>query len=246
MPAAGRTPRSSTLPSGSHAPPRGSVLLSLAILLAALAALLVGPALSLAKSTTGRCSPASSHAKQRAHTCTGRGHTGNTHAKVKRHHAKHHHSINKKKAQHGSGQAVAAAPKPATCEDRSRPVSEGGGSFSCANGAEPVCAGGALPTLSKNGAKLLCPVPLASRTEWSEAECEDGSPPERAGDGNFACEDGSQPACADGSTPSLSDDGSMLVCLVHGAAPPSAGGEAEEDEEEAEGSAESASAASAS
>jgi hypothetical protein len=231
--------------------PHGSVLLSLAILLAAFAALLASPALSLAKGTTSGCSPATTHTKQPVRACAGRTRSGNSHGKAKRRHSGRHRPIHKKKKKathHGSVQPpVAAAPKPATCEDRSRPVSEGEGSFSCANGAEPVCASGAQPALSKNGAKLLCPVPPASGSEWSEAECEDGSAPERAGDGSFACEDGSQPACTDGSTPRLSDDGSMLVCLVHGAPPSSSGGEADEvEEDEAEAGAESASAATAS
>lgn len=71
--------------------------------------------------------------------------------------------------------------------------------------------------------------------EAGEAECDDGSAPEPSGSGSYACEDGSRPACADGSQPALSGDGSMLVCLAHGAPSSPAPASAEEDEGEAEG-----------
>jgi hypothetical protein len=46
------------------------------------------------------------------------------------------------------------------------------------------------------------------------AHCEDGSAPVRAGDGSFACDDGSEPECEDGATPKASRSGKSLVCLV--------------------------------
>jgi hypothetical protein len=170
--------------------------------------------------------------------CAGRNRAGHAHHKAKARHSGRHRPINKKKkaAQHGSVGTPSTVAPPATCEDGSKPQSEGAGSFSCTDGSEPVCAGGAEPVSAKNGAKLVCPAAaVAAGVEWSEAECEDGGAPERTDGGSYACEDGSRPACADGSRPVLSDDGSMLVCIRGTPAPssPSSPGE-EEDEEEAE------------
>lgn len=219
------------------------------LLLAALAVLLCRPALSSAKTATGACSSGSVHAKQHVRACAGRTRSGRSHGKAQGRHSVHRHPIHKKKkaTHHGSVQAPVAAAKPATCEDGSQPVSDGAGSFSCTNGAEPVCAGGVQPVPAKNGAKLLCPASTASGSEWSEAECEDGSAPERSGDGSFACEDESQPSCPDGSRPTPSDDGSMLVCLTHSTpSSPSSSSVEEEGEGESEDAAVSSRVASAS
>jgi hypothetical protein len=66
--------------------------------------------------------------------------------------------------------------------------------------------------------------------EQGEAECEDGSEPERSGSA-YACEDGSQPACPDGSQPQSSGDGSALVCVAQDTPAPSSPAEEEGDEE---------------
>lgn len=211
------------------------LLLALALLLAALAAPLCRPAPSSARAATSACSSASAHAGQPVRACAGRTRSGHSHGKAKGRHSGRRHPIHKKKqaTHYGSVQPPAPAPpKPATCEDGSQPVSEGEGSFSCANGSEPVCASGVQPVPAKNGAKLICPASPAAGSEWSEAECEDGSAPERAGDGSFACEDESQPACPDGSHPTPSDDGSMLVCLAHNV--PSSPSPVEESGEDSE------------
>jgi len=44
------------------------------------------------------------------------------------------------------------------------------------------------------------------------SSCEDGSSPEPAGGGSFACDDGSEPSCEDGSSPFPASHGSALVC----------------------------------
>jgi hypothetical protein len=208
--------------------------LALALLLTALAALLCRPAPSSAGSAAGAC--ASAHAKQHVRACAGRHRAGHARGKAKGRHSGRHHPINKKKkaTQHGSVDASSTPAEPATCEDGSTPQSEGDASFSCADGSEPVCAGGGEPVPSKNDTKLVCPTAAGTGTEWSEAECEDGGAPERSADGTYACEDGSSPACADGSRPTPSDDGSMLVCLAQGTPAPSSPAPSSAAEEDAE------------
>jgi hypothetical protein len=202
-------------------PRTAKLALALALLLAALAVLLCRPSPSSATSAAGAC--ASAHAEQHVRACAGRNRAGHARGRAKGRHSGRHHRINKKKkaAQHGSVNQPSAVAPPATCEDGSKPQSEGDGSFSCADGSEPVCAGGAEPAPAKNGAKLLCPTAPSAGVEWSEAECEDGGAPERSGAGSYVCEDGSRPACTDGSRPILSDDGSMLVCIQGTPAPSS-------------------------
>ncbi|HEX3911037.1 MAG TPA: hypothetical protein VHW67_10090 [Solirubrobacteraceae bacterium] len=160
-------------------------------------------------------------------------------SKSKRHHAKRTHRAKRPKKHKGrhkpaGGTTTVPAPStPAVCEDGSKPRSEGEGLYSCSNGAEPVCSNGAEPTAAHGGAKLVCPPATSSNTEWNEAECEDGSSPERSGAG-FVCEDGSRPSCEEGGQPTASEDGSMLVCIVHGApAPSSPSSEEVEDEDDA-------------
>ncbi|HEY1450284.1 MAG TPA: hypothetical protein VGF47_04965 [Solirubrobacteraceae bacterium] len=230
------TPRTAPGSGATHSNPaalRRLALPALALLLIGLLALLCQPAASLAKNAGSACSAAAAQEKTGARACAGRNRKGRAHAKVKGHHAKRHHSTNKKKkSKHGSVAPVAAAvPKPAVCEDGSRPVNEGEGSYTCANGNEPVCKNGAEPALSKDGTKLLCPTGSRNGAEWSEAECEDGSSPEASLGGGFTCEDGSQPRCEDGSRPTASGDGSMLVCLVSGSPPLSSPPAAEEENE---------------
>jgi hypothetical protein len=76
------------------------------------------------------------------------------------------------------------------------------------------------------GAKALAgaPAPAASSPA---ATCADGSAPVRAGNGSFACDDGSEPECESGATPTRSGNGKRLLC-------PSLNGDETEPGEEAE------------
>jgi hypothetical protein len=203
--------------------------LAAAFVLLALSMLLVRPATSPASATGACSSSAVAHAKQHIRACAGRHSSAHAHAKAKGHHAKHNHSKKRKaKAKPKSTHTAAPVLRPATCEDGTTPKPVGEGEYNCGNGAEPVCANGAEPVAKNNGARLLCPAKPG--VEFSEANCEDGSSPERAaGSSAYTCEDGSQPSCEDSSQPKLSDDGSMLVCISQttgSSTPP-----AEEDEE---------------
>jgi hypothetical protein len=189
--------------------------LFLTLALAALAVLLSAPAQSLARNAQSKHASATRHKPKGKHK---------RHAKKAKRHSK---------AKHGTAAPVATPPKPAICEDGSRPVAEGEGTFSCADGAEPVCRNGAEPTPTRSGTTLVCPT-SSSTTEFSEAECEDGSAPERSETGSYACEDGSHPSCPGGSQPTLSDDGSMLACLTQGANGSSPSSPPEEEEGEGE------------
>jgi hypothetical protein len=186
-------------------------------------------------SATSTCSTAAARAKQHVRACPARHGAALAHAKAKSGHAKHNHSKKKKaKAKPNSARTPAPVLRPATCEDGTTPKPAGEGEYTCGDGSEPVCANGAEPTAKHSGARLLCPAKAGS--EFSEADCEDGSSPERIAPGSaFSCEDGSTPSCEDGSTPKLSDDGSMLVCVTSGSAGSSSPSEeTEEAEEEAE------------
>jgi hypothetical protein len=210
-------------------------LLAFAVLFAGLAVLLCAPAVSpaKAKSAASSCSSAATHAKPHVRACAGRHGSARAHRKLKSRHSRGHHRIKKKsKRHHDTTGATRPAPKPASCEDGSRPHSEGEGDYSCADGSEPVCANGAEPTPTLSGTKLVCPLASAPGIDWSEAECEDGEAPERDASGSYVCEDGSRPSCPDGSQPTLSDDGSMLVCMTHGSGGPApASPQGEEDDE---------------
>jgi hypothetical protein len=205
---------------------------ALSLLLIALAALLCRPAPSSAASATRAC--ASARTKQRVRACAGRNRAGHAQGRAKGRHSGRHHRINKKKkaSRHGTVNVPGAGAPPATCEDGSKPQGEGHGSFSCADGAEPVCASGAEPVPAKGGSKLVCPAATGAGAELSEAECADGDTPERTSAGAYACEDGSSPACADGSRPAPADDGSMLACPAQGTPAPASPDEEEAGEED--------------
>jgi hypothetical protein len=191
---------------------------------------------SPASAASACSSSTAARAKQHVRACPARHGTVRAHAKAKGHHAKHDHSKKNKKAKTKPKTTHTPAPvlRPATCEDGTTPKPAGEGEYTCGDGSEPVCANGTEPTAKHSGARLLCPA--KSGSEFSEADCEDGSSPERpASSSAFSCEDGSLPSCEDGSQPKLSDDGSMLVCLTSGSpARASSHEEAEEAEEEAE------------
>ena len=61
-----------------------------------------------------------------------------------------------------------------------------------------------LPAPSSDGSRLVCGA--AGPSGHSEATCEDGSAPVRAGDGSFSCGDESEPTCEDGSEPTPTSD----------------------------------------
>lgn len=141
---------------------------ALAVLLAVLVMALLGPSQTLAQARKVACSPSATHTKagRRARVCVRSSHKGKAHHATKRD-AKH--AVDKKAPK-------ASSPAPATvaayCEDGSAPVRAGDGSFSCADGSEPECEGGATPRPSRNGKRLVCPVATEGEAGSSEAECE--------------------------------------------------------------------------
>jgi hypothetical protein len=197
------------------------VMLALALSMATLVVLLTLSPQAMARARSGACpSSLTAHPKAGAHACapakrasrparTGKAHA---HAKVTGHHSKHPKKGKRKtKAAGKRAKSPAHSTTPAVCENGSAPVNEGGGSFSCADESEPMCGNGSTPELSSNGAALACPV-KASGAGLTEAVCEDGSAPVRAGDGSFSCDDESQPVCEDGAVPASSSSGMTLVC----------------------------------
>jgi hypothetical protein len=158
-------------------------------------------------------------------SCAQRRRRARTHAKHRKHVAKH------KRARHAVTVQAPASPaqQPASCEDASKPVL-GDEGYVCADGSEPTCADGAEPIPTGSGSTPMCPTTAAPTVEWSEAGCEDGSTPAPVS-GGFACEDGSQPACEDASQP-VDPEGS-LSCIAYGApgsstSPSAPGGGADE------------------
>jgi hypothetical protein len=209
------------------------------LLALALAVALARPARSLGSTANACSSSTATRAKWHVRACAGRRRSVHAHAKVTGRHANRDHSKKKKSAAtRKSGHAPVAALQPATCEDGTTPKREES-EFACGDGSEPACTSGAEPLATRSGTRPLCPATRGSGTEFSEASCEDGSAPERAGaHGAYACEDGSRPSCEDGTQPTQSDDGSMLVCITHGApgssAPAEEGEESESEEDEAD------------
>jgi hypothetical protein len=193
-------------------------MLASALSMATFAVLLVLSPQAIAQARSGACTSSTTARFERgAHACThakrasrsarkGRAHAR---SKVKGHHSKRAKKAkHKKKAKRAKPQAVSQTP--AVCEDGSAPVNDGG-SFSCDDESEPTCSNGSTPVLSSASSTLVCVV-KASGSGQSEALCEDGSAPIRAGDGSFSCDDESMPVCEDGSTPTPSSSGSTLVC----------------------------------
>ncbi len=171
--------------------PRRIAPLAVAFLLIALTVLLARPSFSSASAKSTCSASAAASAKQHVRACAGRNDSARAHAKVKGHHAKHNHSTKKSKAKRKSAHSPGPALRPATCADGTTPKRAGGGEYTCVNGADPICATGAEPVAKRSGARLLCPAKPSS--EFSEANCEDGSSPERSEDtGVYACEDGSR------------------------------------------------------
>jgi hypothetical protein len=201
-----------------------TAVLAVALSMAAIVLLLLLSPQALAHNAA--CpSPLAIHLKHGTHACVqAKGaakpaHRGRAHAharpNVKGHHSRYGAKKGKKKA--ARKKPPAHSQTPAVCGDGSTPVSEGGGSFSCADESEPECLNGSVPVLSSNHSALVCEVKAGAPSQ-SEAACEDGSAPIQAGDGSFSCVDESQPVCENGSIPTPSSSGTTLVC----GAPPSA------------------------
>lgn len=75
------------------------------------------------------------------------------------------------------------------------------------------------PSIKK---KKAAPLPASSPAPLgplpSPAACEDATRPARAGDGTFACGDGSEPVCANGLEPLASSNGAAPSCPIVGSA----------------------------
>jgi hypothetical protein len=150
---------------------RLALALTLALTLSAFVVALLGPAQTLAQTRKAAC-PTTTHAKKK-HTaqCTQPTHKGKAQT---RRASKRRVKPNTKKT--GKTISPASAPAaPALCEDGNAPVRAADGTFSCADGSEPECEGGATPTASRSGGLLLCPVSAVSaeaESSSNEAECE--------------------------------------------------------------------------
>lgn len=139
--------------------------MTLALTLSAFVVALLGPAQTLAQAHKASCSGAvHAKAKRGAHACAQSSHKPKT-----KHHAKHASKKKTHKKTHRASQATV----PASCEDGSAPLRAGDGSFSCDDGSEPECEGGATPAASRNGKSLVCLVAAEDETGASEAECEE-------------------------------------------------------------------------
>jgi len=201
-------------------PSRSIVVLALCA--AAAMALLALPGRSSAQVRNAPCAgagtvdpPRAPHACVRsAHASKGRAHAQPTaRGRHPRHTAANRRAAKRRRA-HGPAKKRARPSTPvslipAICEDASRPLSTGGGRFSCDDESEPSCEDGSPPTPSRDGTRLECKV--SARAGASEASCEDGSAPVPAGEGQPSCDDESEPACEDGTAPTPSSD-SSLVC----------------------------------
>lgn len=202
----------------SSTPRRPVALLSAVLLLAtavAMLMLLVRTAPSSAQGSPAGCASRTARTGAHARACAARKHKSHAKRKAKHHYAKHAKQ-KKSQSQHSPAARMPKAPaqQPAVCEDASTPVLEGEGSYSCADGSEPICGDGSEPAPASNGSGPVCPTSAKPVVEFSEASCEDGSAPVGAS-GGYACDDGSQPACDDSSQPILSDDGSALTCIAY-------------------------------
>jgi hypothetical protein len=162
----------------------------IALALGVLAAALLGPAQTLAQTHKATCH--ASHTKT-AHACA------QSKGKHKPRHASKtttkHKPAKTKKTKKGSAKPVILVP--ALCEDGSQPTRVASNSFSCEDGSEPSCEGGATPTTSHNGKTLLCPASgehEASGAETEgEGECEEEealscNPVSESGSGEKVCE----------------------------------------------------------
>lgn len=162
---------------------RLTLALTLTLSLSAFVVALLGPAQTLAQTRRATC-PTAAHAKKKhVARCTQPSHKSK--AQTRRAH-KRPVKLNTKTGNTGSPTSAPAAP--ALCEDGDAPVRTAEGTFSCADGSEPECEGGATPTASRNGEVLLCPVSAETESSSSEAECEQEGLDCATGAGEQACE----------------------------------------------------------
>jgi len=177
--------------------------LTLAVSQAALAAALLVPSQTLARTHKSTCSTSAAHAKTRCtgHTCAQSSHRGAGKGEV--------HHQGKRPATHCLAKKTPKAtsptsPAPAYCEDGDAPVRALSGSFACQDGSEPECEDGSTPTRSSNGRSLVCPI--VSNGDWStsEAECEEGAGP--------ACDVGPDPSSTEQTCQASSSDSSSFAC----------------------------------
>jgi hypothetical protein len=178
---------------------RLALALTLALTLSAFVVALLGPAQTLAQTRKAACPTSATHGKKKpAVRCTRPAYKHK--AQTRRTHKRR---VKPNTKTTGKTSPPASAPAaPALCEDGNTPVRAADGSFSCADGSEPECEGGATPTAAHSGHRLLCPVSAESESSASEAECEQEGSGCAAGAGEEVCEtsggaDSSQFACED-------------------------------------------------
>jgi hypothetical protein len=204
---------------GNSIPRRPIALLCATLMLAIVGALLVRAAPSSAQGSKAGCASRTARTGAHARGCATRKHRSHAKGKAK-HKAKHSNKQSKSQRSPAARTPGAPAQQPAVCEDASAPARESEGFYSCADGTEPICADGSEAVAASNGSGPVCPTTGEPVLEFSEASCEDGSPPTGAG-GAYTCDDGSQPECEDGSQPVLSDEGAALTCIAYGTTGPS-------------------------
>ena len=111
---------------------------------------------------------------------------GTAHAPAAQGQAHHAQALTGKQSRHAGAAPAAkrtpphAVAAPAVCEDGSAPVREGEGSYSCADGSEPVCARRrrtGRPSSNGVGAVLPDGATAAAASNAAKPSCEDGSAP---------------------------------------------------------------------
>jgi hypothetical protein len=159
---------------------------TLALSLCVLAAMLLGASQTLAQTRKPSCSTSSSPARDRRSTrsCAEPSHRTAGRTQSRRSGKRHA----KRTPAGGTRKRSSQIPPPAAvCEDGSAPARDQEGSFSCADGSEPICEDGATPTLSHKGKSLVCPVPDEPEPGSSETECEEAGFAD-CGSDELACE----------------------------------------------------------
>jgi hypothetical protein len=150
---------------------RLALALTLALTLSAFVVALLGPAQTLAQTRKAACPTSATHGKKKhAARCTQPSHK----SKAQTRHASRRRVKPNTKTTGKTSPPASAPAAPALCEDGNAPMRAADGTFSCADGSEPECEGGATPTASHSGHRLLCPASAEAEAESSsnEAECE--------------------------------------------------------------------------
>jgi hypothetical protein len=150
------------------------------------------------------------HPGRRALVCGRPGHRNRVRrsAGAKRHRSRHK-ALGVTRSRGATRPAAAPTRVAALCEDGAAPVLSANGSFSCQDGSEPVCEGGATFI---DGSPPVCTPAVAS--SLPHATCGDGSVPALTDEASFSCRDGSEPQCEAGAAAVPSSDGSALVCQL--------------------------------